>query len=888
MTATAVRTTPPAEIRTPDQRVRVFASSTMRELAAERQAVRDAVEALRLVPVMFELGARPHPPRQVYRSYLAQSQIFIGVYWQSYGRVAPGEQVSGLEEEYRLSAGMPRLIYVKSPAPERDPRLARLLDQVKADDTVSYQHFTDAAELQQLVEDDLAVLLSERFEQNEPGGDTPVSAALPAAATPTVAREQDTAAVAGLVAGQGARLVTLTGPGGVGKTRLAVAAADRLAPRFADGVRFVDLAPAAAADLVPGVIASRLGLRSAGDSVLADLLSYLRSRKILLVLDNFEQVTDAAPVLADLLAAAPGLVLLVTSRAVLRLRGEYEFPVAPLSVPPPGAGSDPGELARYAAVELFVQRARAVVPDFALTSANAQAVGEICRRLDGLPLAIELAAARIRLLPPRALLARLDGGLSVLADGPRDLPERQRTLRATLDWSFGLLSAEAQTLFTRLGVFAGSFDLPAAQAVSGPARGSTTGPGPDPDDAVPDGGLIDTLSALVDSSLVRPLASDDQPRFTLLDTVREYALERLRGTPDWTKVHQRHADYFRALAKPRDDELGGAGQLAWLQRLETGHDDLAAALSWLVETGQLGPAARLVWATGRFWWLHGHTGDIARHVGTFLAGADKLAPHDRALTLAGSGFVLSADGEQARAQPLFEASLPLFGHTRDAFGAAMTANALGHLLASQHQDEAASELLENTRRRLAAAGRRPLAGAPRILHLLTTALADNFLGQIRLRGGDPDQAVRLTGDGLAAARGAADRFTLLISLYDLALCRQAQGDLTGATALLTEGLSLADETGDRPSMGYYLEALAEVASRRDEAERAVSLLSAATMLLQASGRGWLHTYVPRAAHGDAALAALRGRTGEAAFEQAWTQGRAMDGAAAVRYARARP
>jgi predicted ATPase len=885
MTATAVRKTPPAVIRTPDRRVRVFTSSTLEELAAERQAVRDAVTRLRLVPVMFELGARPHPPRQVYRSYLAQSQIFIGVYWQSYGWVAPGEQVSGLEEEYRLSDRMPRLIYIKSPAPGRDPRLGRLLDQIKADDTVSYQHFTTAAELQRMVEDDLAVLLSERFDENQPGGDAPVAAALPAAATPMVAREQDTAAVADLI-GQGARLVTLTGPGGVGKTRLAVAAAARLAPRFAGGVHFVDLAPAAAVDLVPGVIASRLGLRSTGGSVLTDLVSYLRSRHVLLVLDNFEQVTGAAPVLAELLAAAPGLVLLVTSRAVLRLRGEHEFPVAPLSVPPPGVDPDPGQLARYPAVELFVQRARALVPDFVLTSANAGTVAQICRRLDGLPLAIELAAARIRLLPPRALLARLDGGLNVLADGPRDLPERQRTLRRTLDWSFGLLSADEQTLFARLAVFAGSFDLPAAQAVSGPARSSTAGP--DPDEGEPDEGLIDTLSALVDSSLVRRLASDDQPRFTLLDTVREYALERLRGTPGWAEAHQRRADYFRALAKPRDDELGGPGQLAWLQRLETGHDDLAAALSWLVETGQLGPAARLVWATGRFWWLHGHTGDIARHVGTFLASADRLAPHDRALALAGSGFVLSADEEQARARPLFEASLPLFGHTRDGFGAAMTAGALGHLLASQHQDEAASELLEGTRRRLAAAGRRPLAGAPRILHLLATALADNFLGQIRLRGGDLDRAARLIGDGLAAARSAADRFTLLISLYDLARCRQAQGDLSGATALLTEGLSLADETGDRPSMGYYLEALAEVASRRDEAERAVSLLSAATALLQASGRGWLHTFVPRAAHGDAALATLRGRVGDAAFEQAWAQGRAMDGAAAVQYARARP
>ena len=255
-------------IRTPDQRLRVFVSSALQELAAERQAVRDAVTRLRLVPVMFELGARPHPPRQVYRSYLAQSQVFVGVYWQSYGWVAPGEQVSGLEDEYLLSAGLPRLIYVKSPAPERESRLAEMLTRIRDAGDVSYQRFSAAAELQRLVENDLAVLLSERFEMAPSGdgaaGEASLAGPVPVPATPVVGRDDDVAAVGDLVCAEGVRLVTLTGPGGVGKSRLAVEVAQRVGAGFADGVRFVELGSVRAAELVTAAIAAALGLRHLG------------------------------------------------------------------------------------------------------------------------------------------------------------------------------------------------------------------------------------------------------------------------------------------------------------------------------------------------------------------------------------------------------------------------------------------------------------------------------------------------------------------------------------------------------------------------------------------------------------------------------------------------
>jgi predicted ATPase len=864
-------------ILTPDQRLRVFVSSTLQELAAERQAVRDAVERLRLVPVMFELGARPHPPRHVYRSYLAQSQVFVGVYWQSYGWVAPGEQVSGLEDEYQLSAGRPRLIYVKSPAPEREPRLAEMLAQIRDHDEVSYQRFSAADELQRLVENDLAVLLSERFEGTPPlrgaAEEAPLAGAVPVPATPLVGRDHEAAAVADLVRGTGVRLVALTGPGGVGKSRLAVEVAQRLGPDFEDGVRFVGLSSVPSAELVGGAMAAALGLNTSAGQLVADLKTYLRARRLLLVLDNFEQVMGAAPLVADLLSAAGGVVALVTSRTVLRLRGEHEFPVPPLPVPDNGADQDAADLQQCASVRLFVERAQAASAGFELTSANAGAVAEICRRLDGLPLAIELAAARVRLLPPQALLARLDDRMGLLTGGARDLPERQRTLRSTLDWSFDLLSADEQAVFARLGVFAGTFGLPAAEAVCATA------------DADPgrSGQVMDTLGSLVDSSLVRPQTHYGEPRFGLLETIREYALERLRGRDDWQEAHDRHAAYFRAFAEPAPPELQGPGQLSWLDRLENEHGNLGAAMSWLVERGQLEPAIHLSWATWRFWWLHGHAEELVSYRDV-PPESGELPPWQYALSLSGIGFGLFARGDLARARPLLEQSLPPYRQAGDTLGAALAAAVLGHIMASQHEDAEASDLLEQTLASLREAGGDELDGPARVQHLLGLALVCNFLGQIRLGQEDHDRATQLFTEGLNAARSASDRFTILVSLFDLALGRQAQGDLASAADRLREGLTQAAEAGDEPSAAYYLEALATVARRQDRPERAVFLLAAAGALLQAKGSGWLHAVVPRAPHDDGLLAALRARMGDAAFEQAWTRGRSLGGGEAVAYA----
>ena len=719
-------------IRTPDQRVRVFVSSTLQELAPERQAVRDAVTRLRLVPVLFELGARPQPPQQVYRAYLAQSQVFVGVYWQSYGWIAPGEQVSGLEDEYLMAAALPRLLYVKSPAPDRDPRLAAMLDRITEAADVSYQHFSTAADLQRLVENDLAQLLSERFGMADlpasgPNGAAGMAGTWPEPATPLVGRDQEADAIRDLVVREGVRLVTLTGPGGVGKSRLALEAARRLASGFRDGVRFVNLSAVPAADLVAAAIAAGLGLSTSGGRLLSDLESYLHSRQLLLLLDNFEQVTDAAPLVTTLLGAAPGVAALVTSRTVLRVSGEHEFPVPTLPVPQAGTDADPATAQQYASVRLFAERAHAAAADFELTSDNAGTVAEICRRLDGLPLAIELAAARVRVLPPQALLARLDDRLRLLTGGARDLPERQRTLRNTLDWSFDLLSPPEQALLARLGVFAGTFDLRAVEAVSGDPATSPADPG----QAVQ---VIDTLSALVDSSLVRQEARSGEPRFRLLETIRDYALQCLRDGTDWANAHDRHAAYFFALAKPAAAEVQGRGQLGWLDRLEAEHDNLRAAVSWLAD-GDIESAVRLFWVTWRFWWLHGHSAELAGFEEKFAAGSERLPPYQHALALTGAGFVLLANEDQAGSQLLFQQSLPLYRQSRGSLSVILTATVLGvlgRIAALRGQKAEAVEQLEQSQALLDEADEDGLAGDERAQHTLTVALVQNFLGQIRL------------------------------------------------------------------------------------------------------------------------------------------------------------
>ena len=563
-----------AGIRTPDQHLRVFVSSTLDELAAERKAARAAIEQLQLAPVMFESGARPHPAQAVYRAYLEQSDVFVGIYWQRYGWVGPGMTISGLEDELRLARDMPRLLYFKVPAPDMDAGLARMLDTIRSGGRSAYKTFTDAGELGALIVTDLATLLAERFEGAARDDPRPQA---PSPVTALVGRDHDIGEVVRLLNTQDRRLVVLTGAGGIGKTRLALAVMERTRGNWPDGVAFVDLSSVTDSRLVPDAIASALGLVVQGrERPLDTLRRRLADRDMLIVVDNFEQVLEAAPVLADLAERAPQLHLLVTSRVVLRVRGEREWRVEPLRAPP--AGATPAALAEAPAVRLFVERVRDVQPEFELTSENAAAVAELCRRLDGLPLALELAAPWMRLLTPQQILARLYDRPGALAD----LPGRQQTLTRTIEWSYDLLPAPAQQLLARLSVFAAPFTADAAEAVCGR----------DGADAVAD------LSTLLDHSMISPAERPDGERaFRLLDTIRRFAAARLQNADETLSRLQSYLlDVLNAASATQ------GSQDRDMRRLDSEQLNLQVVLRWLAREG--GPSGPLLRAIGDVWvWL---------------------------------------------------------------------------------------------------------------------------------------------------------------------------------------------------------------------------------------------------------------------------------------------
>ena len=758
-------------ILTPDQRVRVFISSTLEELAEERAAARRAIRRLHLVPVWYESGARPHPPRSMYRAYLEQSQVFVGIYWQRYGWVAPGMEVSGLEDEYRLASGKPMLLYLKRPAPGQEPRLKAMIDSIRAAGTVSYRTFATARELDRLLADDLAVLLSESFagaaaSAGAPGGlGEPGETDLPAGTVTflltdiegstrlwesvpeamEVALERHNRLLTGVIedhggvvvtsrgegdsffavfasavaaveaagacqlrlgreawpegavlrvrmglhtgearmrasdrvdhapinrcarvkaAGHGgqvlvtkttrdlvggrlgggfglkrlgefrlrdlaepeliyqlthvdlpaefppirtvaerpgnlplpvssfigrereleqtgaalgqARVVTLTGPGGVGKTRLALQAAAQVTPRFGDGAWLCELAPIRDPAGVDDAVAAVFSVTArAGQSNLEALVKFLRAKDLLLVLDNCEHLLDGAAALAGNLArVCERLVILATSREALGVEGEHLVPVPPLPVP--GVDADLAAITAAEAVRLFADRAAAVKPGFRVTAQNAAAVAALVRRLDGIALAIELAAARVPAMTPAELARRLERSFAVLAAGRRGAAARHQTLRAAIDWSFQLLSGPEQALLARLAVFAGGCTLEAAEVVCG---GEGIGP-----DAV-----FGLLAGLVARSLVVTEDHGPQTRYRLLETIRQYGEERLTEAGEAGRWRARHAGYYADLLHqirhhdPQDEVF-------WAVRLSAEQDNLLAAWSWAISTGNVDTA----------------------------------------------------------------------------------------------------------------------------------------------------------------------------------------------------------------------------------------------------------------------------------------------------------
>jgi predicted ATPase len=599
-------------IRTPDRRLRVFISSTLGEMADERQAVERAVTALRMAPVMFELGARPHPPLDLYRAYLAQSDIFVGLYWQSYGQLLPNGGISGLEDEFDLSEQLPRLLYVKEPAASRDPRLASLLARIG--ERASYRRFGTTKELARLVRDDLATLLSERFGSAPSPSSTPrrnTVDALPGATTSLFGREKSIGDVVALVRSPGNRLVTLTGPGGVGKTRLAIAVGEELRKEFGGGTVFVPL-DGTASHLMWASVGRAAGLDIAGTEAPMQALSeQFGDDAWLLILDDLDHAIDIAPGLEELLQRCEGVSILATSRSPLRVRGEREFRTRPLT-----AQIDEelpiAQAERGPAVALFVDRARAISQDFALTEANLPAVVDICRRLDGLPLAIELAAARTRLLDPDMLLDRLTASLDVLGTGPVDLPARQRTLRATVEWSIDLLDERERSALETLAVFAGGWTLDAGAAV-----------------AALNGEALDVAEALARHNLVELDHTKFGPRTRLLQTVQRFVAERLSVRPDETDVRNRHAAYFRDMAESADLPLRGAGNIEWLDRLQVESGNLAVAIDWLLahDPRSLPHVFRVLWL---FWSMRGHMPEARAWVGQLRESARHLTARSQA------------------------------------------------------------------------------------------------------------------------------------------------------------------------------------------------------------------------------------------------------------------
>jgi predicted ATPase len=575
-------------IRTPDQRLRVFISSTLKELQEERAAARGAVERLHLAPVLFEVGARPHPARDLYRAYLDQSHIFIGIYWQQYGWVAPDETASGLEDEYRLSGDKPKLIYIKSPAPDREERLTKMIDSIRDAGNVSYKYFTSAAELGELIERDLMLLLTERFEAPPDRRRLPrtTSSNLPLPLDRFVGRERELEEVKDRL--RGTRLLTLVGTGGTGKTRLALQVADELRAEYESSIYFVNLAACRDLDSVLSVTADAIGLREERDRpLLEDLKEEIGAEKILLLLDNFEQVTVAAPAMTELLRDCSALKLLVTSREALHVKGEVIFPVPALALPQAGEQEASIEhLLQSEAVQLFVERATAVKPEFRLSAGNAGAVAELCVRLDGLPLAIELATARLAVFSPQALVERLGNRLNLLRGGARDLPVRQQTLYDTIDWSYGMLDMAEKRLFELISVFTGA-TFEAIEAVTRAANAR-------------DVDVLDALTSLVDKSLVRQSeASRAEPRFVMLETIREFSAARLEEDPAWSSSARRaHATYFADWTRRQRERLVG-------DERDTASDQMAADIEnirtawrfWAAESDfdQLGKFTDSLW-----------------------------------------------------------------------------------------------------------------------------------------------------------------------------------------------------------------------------------------------------------------------------------------------------
>jgi predicted ATPase/transcriptional regulator with XRE-family HTH domain len=696
--------------------------------------------------------------------------------------------------------------------------------------------------------------------------------------TALIGRDHDVAAVAAMLARPGVRLLTLIGPGGIGKTRLALQLMDDLRRTYADGAVFVDLAAVTAPHLVPSAIGHALGLGDLGSRPLPEkLISYLRDKRMLLLLDNLEQVLSAAPMIAQILAHCQTLQVLATSRAALRVRGEHLFPVPPLALPPM-AGEGAAQLAGYAAVALFAHCARTSWAGFQLTAETAPIVAEICARLDGLPLAIELAAARVSVMPPSVLLRRLEQRLDLLVAGSLDLPERQQTLRGTLEWSCEQLGAAGTALFARLCIFAGGWSLQAAAAVCLP-ESAVSGSGPEPE-AIPLS-LYAGLEELMNHSLVMRDAVPEalevdgraSARFRMLETIREYGLERLEAAGEANELRRRHALHYLGVVLAAEPELTGPRQVYWFERLKAAHDNIRAALEWAGEHDVV-LGLRLAGALWRFWNTHSHLSEGRWRLERLLASPGSSAPEAlpaRAKALYGAGVLANEQSDYARVIVLGEEALRLYRSLGDNKGVASGLNILALVSRILGDVPRATALHEES-----------LALARELGDLNGMARAMGNLGVVATEDEAYPLAARRYEDALAIYRSMEDEQGVAIMTVNLAEVLRYQGDYARARLLYLESLAMHDKAGNQVGIIACLEGLAALDRITGGPERAARLLGAAELLRTKVGAGF---HKGDKVDYERNLAALRGQLSPTLLAARWEEGARMSVEDAVAYAR---